>query len=85
VVTDFGPQFSEGFISVIDSKLVIDASRNFITTPHPDEPASLISLIAILPAGIDPAFIALDTTNNRVMVTNQSLGALSVLRGLTVP
>jgi DNA-binding beta-propeller fold protein YncE len=84
VVTASRMLFNEGFISVINSDLVIKGNREFNWDPHPDESETLISLIATLPAGIDPKFLALDTTNNRVMVTNQSLGALSVLQGLKV-
>ena len=84
VVTASRAPFNEGFISVINSALVIKGNREFNWTPHPDEPTTLMSLITTLPAGIDPKFIALDVANNRVMVTNQSLGALSVLQGLTV-
>jgi DNA-binding beta-propeller fold protein YncE len=84
VTDDSRALFSEGFVSVINSDLVIKGNREFNRDSHPDEPATRVSLIATLPAGIDPEFIALDTTNNRVMVTNQSLGALSVLQGLTV-
>jgi len=78
VVTASVAPSSEGFISVINSDLVINDKREFNSKPHPDEPGALISLIATLPAGIDPQFIALDTTHNRVMVSNQLLGALTV-------
>jgi hypothetical protein len=84
VVTASAARSSEGFISVINSDLVINDNRGFNSKPHPDEPGARISLIATLPAGIDPQFIALDTAHNRVMVSNQSLGALSVLQGLTM-
>jgi hypothetical protein len=70
-------------VSVIDSGQVIDANRNFINAPHPVVQGALRSLIATLPAGIDPTFIAVDATRNRVVVTNQSLAALSVLPGLS--
>ena len=39
--------------------------------------------MATIPAGVDPKFIALDTLRNRVVVSNQSLGALSILQGLS--
>jgi hypothetical protein len=76
--------FREGFISVLNSRLVLDANRNFNTTPHPLVPEAPQALIATLPAGIEPTFLAVDTGRNRVAVTNQSLGALSILRGLSV-
>jgi YVTN family beta-propeller protein len=87
VVSASNAFFSEGFISVINSNAVIDvnAGRNFITTPHPTEPATLLSLIATIPAGIDPEFIAVDSARNHVVVSNQSRGALLVLQGLLAP
>ena len=86
VVTQAVARFREGFLSVIRSDLVIDeASRTFMTTPHPINLTTLISLIATIPAGIDPEFIAVDPSRNRIVVTNQSLGGLSVLQGLSVP
>ncbi|MBI3326279.1 MAG: hypothetical protein HYZ81_06210 [Nitrospinae bacterium] len=85
-VTKSSAPFREGFISVINSALVIDANRKFIDTPHRDVSGALNSLIATLPAGIDPEFIVVDPSpsRNRVAVTNQSLGALSVLQGLSI-
>ena len=69
--------FREGFISVLNSRLVLDAKRNFNTTPHALVSEAPQALIATLPAGIEPTFLAVDTARNRVAVTNQSLGALS--------
>ena len=84
VVTRSTAPFTEGFLAVINSALVLDANRNFVMTPHPDEPTTLISLIATIPAGLEPEFVAIDTTRNRVIVSNQSPGALLVLQGLSV-
>jgi hypothetical protein len=84
-VTHTNAAFTEGFLAVIHSRLVIDGVRNFISTPHPEEPETLISLIATIPAGVDPAFVTVDDTRNRVAVTNQSPGALLIFRGLSVP
>jgi DNA-binding beta-propeller fold protein YncE len=84
VVAKANAPFTEGFLAVINSRRVIDGDRHFIRTPHPEEPETWISLIATIPAGVDPQFVTVDTRRNRVLVTNQSLGALSVLRGLSV-
>jgi YVTN family beta-propeller protein len=83
VVTKSSAHFTEGLISVIDGNRVIDGARSFITTPHPNLSGALASLMATIPAGVDPQFIALDTLRNRVVVSNQSLGALSILQGLS--
>jgi hypothetical protein len=66
VVTKSTAPFTEGFISVVDGNRVIDGARNFIATPHPSLSGALASLMATIPAGVDPEFIALDTPRNRV-------------------
>ena len=83
MVTQSSAPFSEGFISVINGNRMIDGDRNLIAVPHPDVSGALTSLLAGIPVGIDPSFISVDEKNNRVVVTNQALGALSVLQGLS--
>jgi len=85
VVTKSSIPFEEGFVSVINSALVIDAQRSFNRTERTDAPGALSSLIATIPVGLDPTFVAVDPDpgRNRVMVTNQAPGALTVLQGLS--
>jgi YVTN family beta-propeller protein len=83
VVTRFAGFFTEGFLSVIDGTQVIDSAGNFVTQPHPTVRGALVSQIAILPAGLDPEFVAVDPDRQRVVVTNQSLGALSIFQELS--
>ena len=83
VVTKFTPSFTEGFLSVIDGTQVIDRARNFISQPHPTVHGALVSQIAILPAGLDPEFVAVDPARKRVIVTNRSPGALSIFQELS--
>jgi hypothetical protein len=66
VVTKSAAPFTEGFISVVDGNRIIDGARNFIATPHPSPSGALVPLMATIPAGVDPEFIALDPPRNRV-------------------
>jgi YVTN family beta-propeller protein len=85
VVTRSAAFFTEGFLSVIDGTQVIDENtRTFIKQPHPTVLGALVSQVAILPAGVDPEFVAVDPDRRRVIVTNQSLGALSIFQELSV-
>ena len=81
VVTKPSAPFSEGFISVINGNRVLDSGRNLVDTAHPEVSGALSSLMAGIPVGNDPSFISVDEKNNRVVVTNQAVGALSVLQG----
>jgi hypothetical protein len=84
VTTPFAP-FGEGFISVLNSRLVINEDRTFNRTPHPQLPEAPQALIATLRVGVLPGFVAVDPVRNRVAVTNAPpVISVVILPGLSV-